>query len=226
LGFLWTLLNPFVFIVVYTRVFSRFLRLGIPKLPAFLLTRLFPWMWFSESVMAETSCLVDHAMFLRNAVFPAQVLPVVSVGVGMMNYMFSLPVLFILLAVYEVPLDWTVLALPLVMAVQFMLILSIVYFTSTLNVFLRDLRYIIQHGLLVGFFPTLIMYDLSFVPARFQWLLKINPMTIVIDSYRRLLFYGTWPHWRNLGFVLALALVLLVLGRWSSSGEGRPSRST
>ncbi|MEN3009738.1 MAG: ABC transporter permease [Candidatus Bipolaricaulaceae bacterium] len=212
LGFLWTLLNPLVFMVVYTLVFSHFLKLGIPKFPAFLLTGLLPWMWFSESVMAGTSCLVDHAMFLRNAVFPAQVLPVVSVGVGMMNYIFSLPVLFILLAVYGVPLSWTVLALPLVMAVQFMLILSIVYFTSTFNVFLRDLRYIIQHGLLVGFFLTPIMYDLSFVPARFQWLLKINPMTVVIDSYRRLLFYGTWPHWRNLGFVLALALVLLVLG--------------
>ncbi|MEM1867465.1 MAG: ABC transporter permease, partial [Thermosphaera sp.] len=103
-------------------------------------------------------------------------------------------------------------ALPLVMAVQFLLILSVVYFTSTFNVFLRDLRYIIQHGLLVGFFLTPVMYDLSFVPTRFQWLLKINPMTILIDSYRRLLFYGTWPHWRNLGFVLTLALVLLVLG--------------
>jgi ABC-type polysaccharide/polyol phosphate export permease len=198
--------------VVYTLVFSHFLRIGIPRFPAFLLTGLLPWTWFSESVMAGTSCLVDHATFIRNAVFPAQVLPVVSVGAGMMNYIFSLPVLFILLAVYKAPLGWTILALPLVMAIQFMLVLSIVYFTATFNVFLRDLRYIIQHGLLVAFFLTPIMYDLSFVPARFQWLLKINPMTIVIDSYRRLLFYGTWPHWRNLGFVLALALVLLVFG--------------
>lgn len=212
LGFLWTLLNPLVFMVVYTLVFSHFLRIGIPRFPAFLLTGLLPWTWFSESVMAGTGCLVDHSTFLRNAVFPAQVLPVVSVGAGMMNYVFSLPVLIVLLAVYQAPPGWTALALPLVMAVQFLLILSIVYFTSTFNVFLRDLRYIVQHGLLVGFFLTPVMYDLSFVPARFQWLLKINPMTIVIDSYRRLFFYGTWPHWRNLGLVLALALVLLVLG--------------
>ncbi|MEM1785192.1 MAG: ABC transporter permease [Candidatus Bathyarchaeia archaeon] len=212
LGFLWTLLNPLVFTVVYTLVFSHFLRIGIPKFPAFLLTGLLPWNWFSESIMTGTSCLVDHAAFLKNAVFPAQVLPVVSVGAGMMNYVFALPVLIVLLVMYGVPLGWSMLALPLVMAVQFLLILSVVYFTSTFNVFLRDLRYIIQHGLLVGFFLTPVMYDLSFVPTRFQWLLKINPMTILIDSYRRLLFYGTWPHWRNLGFVLALALVLLVLG--------------
>lgn len=212
LGFLWTLLNPLVFMVVYTLVFSHFFRVGIPKFPAFLLTGLLPWNWFSESVMTGTNSLVDHATFLRNAVFPAQVLPVVSVGAGMMNYIFSLPVLFILLVAYEVPLGWTVLALPLVMAVQFLLILSIVYFTATFHVFLRDLRYIIQHGLLVAFFLTPIMYDLPFVPARFQWLLKINPMTILIDSYRRLLLYGMWPHWRNLSFVLALVLLLLIAG--------------
>lgn len=212
LGFLWTLLNPLVFMVVYTLVFSHFLRLGIPKFPAFLLTGLLPWTWFSESIMTGTSCLVDHATFLRNAVFPAQVLPVVSVGASMMNYVFSLPVLIALLAAYQAPLGWTVLALPLVMVVQFLLTLSIIYFTATFNVFLRDLRYIVQHGLLVAFFLTPITYDLSFVPAQFQWLLKINPMTIVIDSYRRLFLYETWPHWRNLAFVLALALVLLVLG--------------
>lgn len=212
LGFLWTLLNPLVFMVVYTLVFSHFLRIGIPRFPAFLLSGLLPWTWFSESVMTGTSCLVDHAAFLKNAVFPSQVLPVVSVGASMMNYLFSLPVLVVLLAVYQAPFGWSMLALPLVMAVQFLLTLGVVYITATLNVFLRDLRYIVQHGLLAAFFLTPIMYDFSFVPAQFQWLLKINPMSILIDSYRRLFFYGMWPYWRNLAFVLALALALLVVG--------------
>lgn len=212
LGVLWTFLNPLVFTVVYTLVFSYFLRIGIPKFPAFLLTGLLPWRWFSESIMDGTSCLVNYATFLRNAVFPVQVLPVISVGTGMMNYIFSLPVLFILLAVYEVPLKWTVLALPLVMAVQFLLILGIVYFTATFDVFLRDLRYIIQHILMVAFYLTPIMYDLSIIPPQFHWLLKMNPMTVVIDGYRHVLFYGTWPHWRNLSLVFALALILLVVG--------------
>ncbi|MEN3011225.1 MAG: ABC transporter permease [Candidatus Bipolaricaulaceae bacterium] len=212
LGFLWTMLNPLVFMVVYTLVFSHFLRIGIPKFPAFVLTGLLAWNWFSESVMMGTNCLVDHASFLRNAIFPAHILPVVSGGAGMMTYVFALPVLFVLLIVYQAPLGWSVLALPLIMVVQFLLSLGIVYLTATFNVFLRDLRYIVQHGLLVTFFLTPVMYDLSFVPSRFQWILKINPMTIVIDSYRRILFYGVWPHWRNLALVLALALVLLAIG--------------
>lgn len=213
LGFLWTLLNPLIFMAVYTLVFSHFLRIGIPKFPAFLLTGLLAWNWFSESVMIGTNCLVDYAAFLRNAIFPAQILPVVSVSAGMMNYIFALPVLFVLLLIYRIPLGWPLLALPLIMMVQFLLSLGIVYFTATFNVFLRDLRYIVQHGLLGMFFLTPVMYDLSFVPARFQWILKINPMTIVIDNYRRILFYNSWPHWRNAALVLGLALILCALGR-------------
>jgi ABC-type polysaccharide/polyol phosphate export permease len=100
------------------------------------------------------------------------------------------------------------------MAVQFLLALGIVYFTATYNVFLRDLRYIIQHVLLVAFFLTPIMYDFSIVPERFHWILKLNPMTTVIDSYRGIFLYGTWPHWRNLGFVLVLAILLFAMGAW------------
>lgn len=212
LGFLWTLLNPLVFTVVYTLVFAYFLQIGIPKFPAFVLVGLLPWTWFSESVIAGTTCLVNYATFLKNAIFPAQVLPVVSVGTGMVNYIFSLPVLFLLLGIYRVPLGETVLAVPMVMAVQFLLTLGIIYVLATVNIFLRDLRYIIQHGLMAAFFLTPVMYDLSVVPAQFHWLLKINPMTIVIDSYRNVLFYGVWPHWRNLALVLGIALIVLVLG--------------
>jgi len=212
LGFLWTLVNPLVSMVVYTLVFSYFLGIGIPKFAAFLMSGLLPWIWFTEAVSSGTNCLVDHSGFLRSAIFPSEVLPVIPVGTGMMNFVFSLPVLFVLLVVYQVPLGSSLVALPLIMVVQFLLALGIIYFTATYNVFIRDLRYIIQHMLLVVFFLTPIMYDFSIVPERFHWILKLNPMTIVIDSYRQIFFYGTWPRWENLGLVLALALMLMALG--------------
>ena len=215
LGFFWTLLNPLVMTVVYTLVFSTFMRIGIPKFPTFLLCGLLPWMmWFTEAITLGTNCLVDHAGFLKNAIFPSEILPVVAVGTGMMNYVFSLPVLVLLLLVFGVPLRVTVFALPVVMGVQFLFTLGIVYFTATYNVFFRDLRYIVQHILLAMFFLTPIMYDFSVIPARFQWLLKLNPMTMIIDSYRNIFFYGAWPNWENLGYVLALSLVLVTAGAW------------
>jgi len=213
LGFFWTLLNPLVMTVIYTLVFSAFLRIGIPKFPAFLFCGLLPWMmWFTEAITLGTNCLVDHAGFLKNAVFPSEILPAVAVGTGMMNYVFSLPVLLILLLVFRVPPRVTVLALPLVMTVQFLFTLGLVYLTATYNVFFRDLRYIVQHVLMATFFLTPIMYDFSVVPQQFQWLLKLNPMTTVIDSYRNIFFYGVWPNWKNLGYVLALSVMLFIAG--------------
>ncbi|MBC7217951.1 MAG: ABC transporter permease [Candidatus Caldatribacterium sp.] len=215
LGFFWTLINPLVMTGVYTLVFSTFLRINIPKFPAFLLCGLFPWMmWFAEAITMGTNCLVDHAGFLKNAVFPAEILPVVAVGTGMMNYTFSLPVLIALLLVFGVPVRLNVCALPVVMAVQFLFALGIVYFTATYNVFFRDLRYIVQHILMAASFLTPIMYDFSVVPVQFQWLLKLNPMTTVISAYRNIFFYGAWPNWRNLGLVAALSVVLLVFSAW------------
>jgi len=216
LGFLWTMLNPLVMTIVYTLVFSAFLRIGIAKFPAFLLCGLLPWMmWFTESITSGTNCLVEHAGFLRNAVFPSDILPIVSVGTGMMNYVFSLPVLFLLLALFNVQLGWSLLALPVVMAVQFLFTLGIVLFTATYNVFFRDLRYLVNHFLLAFFFLTPIMYDFSVIPAQFHWILKLNPLATVIDSYRNIFFYNVWPNWKNLGVVLALSLVLVVLGAWA-----------
>jgi ABC-type polysaccharide/polyol phosphate export permease len=216
LGFLWTMLNPLVMMVVYTLVFSTIMRIGIAKFPPFLLCGLLPWMmWFTESITSGTNCLLDHAGFLKNAVFPSEILPIVSVGVGMMSYVFSLPVLFLLLAVFRVELGWPLLALPVIMAVQFSFTLGIVFLTSTYNVFFRDLRYIVQHILLAVFFLTPIMYDFSIVPERLRWVFKLNPLSTIIDSYRNIFFYNAWPNWENLGFVFALSLMLIVLGAWA-----------
>jgi len=212
LGFVWTLLNPLVFMVVYTLVISYFLNVRIPRFPAFLLCGLLPWtMWFAEGLTTGTSCLVDHAAFLRNAVFPSEVLPVAAVAAGMMNFVFSLPVLLVIFLAQGVSLKWTVAALPLVMLAQFLLMVGPVYLAACLEVFFRDMRFIVQHGLMVLFFLTPIMYDFSIVPPAFHWLLKLNPMTTVIDGYRQVLYYGAWPHWRNLGLVMVLG-ALLCLG--------------
>ena len=210
LGFLWTLANPLVFMVVYTLVFSYFLKIGTANYPAFLVTGLLPWMmWFSDSVTAGTSCLVDHGAFLRSSVFPSDVLPIVAVCTGMMNYIFALPVMLLLLLFFQVDLGWSVLALPVVMATQFLLTLGIVFLTSTINVFVRDMRYLIGHFLMIAVFMTPVMYDFSSLPARFRGILALNPLAVIINSYRNIFFYNTWPSWKGLGCVVLLAVVLI-----------------
>lgn len=213
LGFVWTMINPLVFMVIYTLVVTYFFRVEIPKFPAFVLTGLLPWMmWFTEAMSSGTTCIVDHAPFVTNAVFPAEVLPIVAVGTGMMNFVFSFPVLFFLYLLFDVRLSVTAITLPLVMATQASLLLGLIYIAATLNVFFRDMQYIVRHLLTMTFYLTPILYDFARIPPQFHWILRVNPMTTVIDSYRRALFFGTWPNWRNLGLVMALGAVLMAVG--------------
>jgi len=212
LGFLWSMLNPLIMTAVYTLVFSFYFRLGIPNYPVFLLCGLLPWIWFSEAIISGTNCLVDRPGFLRDAIFPSEVLPITLIATAMMNYVFSLPVLLIILLVFKVTLGWSLLALPVIMAVQFSLTLGIVFFLGTYNVFFRDLRYIVQHILLAGFFLTPIMYDISIIPARFQLIYKLNPLMHIIEGYRQIFFRTDWPYWDNLGYVFVLGIVLVILG--------------
>jgi len=214
LGFLWSMLNPLIMTAVYTLIFSLYLRIDIPNYPAFLVCALLPWNWFNEAIVLGTNCLIDRPGFLRDAVFPSEVLPLIAIATSMMNYVFSLPVLFFILLIFKVTLSWALLALPVIMTVQFLFTLSIVFFLGTYNVYFRDLQYIVQHVLMAGFFLTPIIYDFSIVPERFLLILKLNPMAHIINSYRQIFFYNGWPFWDNIGYVFILSMVLIIIGSW------------
>jgi lipopolysaccharide transport system permease protein len=215
LGFFWSILNPLIMTVVYTIVFSYYLRIDIPNYAAFLICGLLPWNWFSEAIASGTNCLVDRSGFVRDAIFPLEVLPITVVGSAMMNYVFSLPVLVVILLAYKVTFGWPLIVLPVIMVVQFLFSLGLTFFLGMLNVFFRDLRYIVQLTLMAVFFLTPIFYDFSIVPERFRIILKLNPMTHIINGYRQIWFYDGWPFWDNIGYVFILSMVLIVLGSWA-----------
>jgi lipopolysaccharide transport system permease protein len=215
LGFLWSLLNPLIMTVVYTVVFSKFFRVDVPYYSVFLFCALLPWNWFSEAVVSGTECFVSHPMFIRDAIFPSGILPVTTIASSMMNYVFSLPILVIALLVFRVPFGWSLLALPLIMAVQFIFTLGIVFILGTFNVFFRDLRYIVQNLLMAMFFLTPIMYDTKNIPEGFRFFLRLNPMEHIINDYRSIFYYNTWLDWRDTGIVFVIGLFLIGIGIWA-----------
>jgi ABC-2 type transport system permease protein len=215
LGFLWSLLNPLIMTVVYTLVFVFFLHIDIPNYSVFLFCALLPWSWFNEAIMAGTDCFITRSGFVRDAIFPTVILPISSIASSMMNYVFSLPILVIAVIAFRVPVGWSLLTLPLVMAVQFLFTSGIVFILATFNVFFRDLRYIIQNLLMALFFLTPIMYDIHTVPESFWIIFKLNPMEHIINDYRSIFYYNTWPDWGDTGIVLAISIVLIGLGLWA-----------
>src|SRR5262249_49446821 len=140
------------------------------------------------------------------------VLPVVAVLTNFMNYVFSLPMLLLVLLVAHVPIGVALIALPLVMAVQLVFIMGIVLGLSALNVQYRDVHPLLQNLLTFWFFLCPILYPLANVPSKFHFVTLANLMGSLIVSYQDVLFYNRFPAWNHLGVVAVAGIVVLMLG--------------
>lgn len=213
LGFAWTLLNPLLFMAIYTLVFSIYLRENIVNYPAFLLAGIVPWQWLAGALGQGTSSIVDGRAYVGKTLFPAGVLvmvPVVSNGV---NFLFSLPVLFAFVLLLHVHLGPSLIMLPVLIAIQGIMVLGATLLAATCNVFYRDIQQLIQYILTALFFVTPIFYTPNLVPAKFQFLIAVNPFASLIACYHAILYAGTFPRLYDLGFSLVFSLFLLWLGK-------------
>ncbi len=138
LGFLWTFLNPLLLMATYALVFSVYMRIGMEKYTAFLLTGLLPWIWFSSSLLMGTTSIVEGGGLIKKVFFPPQVLPTVTVITNTVNFLLSLPFLLVFLLLFRVEVGWTLVGLLPVMAIQLVLTMGLVLILSALTVRYRE----------------------------------------------------------------------------------------
>ena len=223
LGFLWSLVNPLLLFLVYTFVFTRILSAraeGAEPYALFLMIGLFPWIWVSTSILEGTVSLTTNASLIRKAVFPSEILPMVSVVSNLVHFLYALPILGIALVVGRVlgyPVGgWTALALPVVIGLQLLVVGGLTLGLAALNVHFKDVKDIVQNLLTLLFFLTPIIYPLSFVkqPALRTLMLWCNPVTAPTLAYHDLLLHGSLPPLAILWPLVAWAVVAWVVGGW------------
>ena len=212
LGFLWSFLNPLLLMVVYVLVFSVYLRVPESNYAVFLFSGLLPWLWFSSSLGHATGVIVGGGALVKRVLFPAEVLPLVSVLSNMINFLLSLPLLFLFLVLFGIPLTPWAASLPLLLTLQFLLTAGLALPLAALNVHLRDVEQILGNLLVLWFFLSPVLYPVSAVPASFRPLYFLNPLAGLIQSYRDILFYGRPPEWSQLAFVAIVAIGTLWAG--------------
>jgi ABC-type polysaccharide/polyol phosphate export permease len=208
LGFLWTFLNPLFLLTVYALVFKVFFRIQMENYAVFMFVGLLPWIWFSSSIMEGTNSIIAGGSLVTKVLFPLQVLPTVKVFSALLNYLFSLPILFGFLWFYGIPLGGSLLFFPLVLLIQWVFIQALALILSALNVLYRDVQHLVANFLTFWFFLTPILYPLTQVPERFRLLLFLNPQTGFSMAYQDLFFYGRSPSLEQLG-LLFIGSVLL-----------------
>lgn len=192
-GMAWTLLNPIAELAVLWFVFGNVLPLRIDNYAAFLFTGLLVYTWFQTSLFHATVAVVSNRDLIRRPDVPLDILPIVSVASTMLHFLLSLPVLFGLLIWTGVPLTRALVALPGLVAVQFVLILALAYPLAALHVWMRDTQYFLKVGLQLLFFLTPVFYEPRAIPERYRDLFQVNPMAAVVDGYRDVLVRGVLP---------------------------------
>ncbi len=212
MGFLWTLLNPLFMMLVYTLVFSVYMRAPVKNYAVFAFAGLLPWIWFSSALLQSAVSVVRDGHLLKKVSFPAEILPFVTVAASGVNFLFSLPLYLIFCLVYGVPLGWPLLALPVLLLLQFFLSYGLALILSAANVFFRDVEHLVGNLLTLLFFLTPIIYPVGLIPERFRILAMANPLAPLILAWRDALFNAHFPSATHLGLVTAAALLCLLIG--------------
>ncbi|MEO5826748.1 MAG: ABC transporter permease [Gemmatimonadales bacterium] len=211
LGIVWSLVTPLAQLLVLRFIFTAVLPLDVPNYTAFLFTGIVVWSWLQSSLDQAAGSIVDNRELVRLAGFPVAILPVVTVAANLTQFMFALPILAVFLLIGgATPLTAAPLLLPLLIAIQFLLLLSLAYFIAALHVTFRDIKHLLQIILMLGFYLTPVFYELRQAPSEYAFIYQLNPMVHLIGAYRAILLHGTMPAFLPLAGVTGGSLMLLI----------------
>ncbi len=212
LGFLWTFLNPTLQMLVYTLLFSVYMRQNIEHYAYFLFVGLLPWGWFSSSITGCATSISDRRDLLTKVRFPAQVLPATVILTNLINYLLSIPLVLALGAFFGVWPSWHLVALPAVLFVQLLFTVALGYLVSALNVRFRDLQFVVANLTMLWFFLTPILYPIETIPAAYRPLLHYgNPVAMLVNAYQAIFVRHAPPDFAELGCLALGAAALLWL---------------
>jgi len=219
LGFFWSFINPLTLLLIYTFVFKYVMPAavqGVSNYPLFMFCGLLPWTWFASSLVESSGVLISGGNLIKKVLFPAEILPIVTVTANMVHFILALPILVFFLIWYRAPLTVTELAcFPIVMMVQFLFTLGCALILSALTVHFRDIRDILSNILTLWFFATPIVYSYQFAPQMARRFMNFNPFAHLAISYQEILFFpGPFGHWRWLIALGFLSILWFLAGYW------------
>jgi len=220
LGFVWSFINPLLLLLIYSFVFTTILKnttVGIQPYALFMFCGILPWTWFASSLTEAAGSLISGGNLIKKVLFPAEVLPIVSVLTNMVHFFLGLPILVLFLVIYRLPPDpWDLIWFPIAVVIQLVFTIAVALFVSALAVHFRDVRDILANVLTLWFFATPIIYPMSLEAVQqYKWLFDLNPFTHLAVSYQEILFYkGPIGHWRWLLALGGVSVILFLGAYW------------
>ncbi len=213
LGCAWAIIQPVTNMIVFSILFGRLMKMptqGMPY-PIFVYSALVPWMFFAHALDASANSIVGSGNLITKVYFPRSVIPIAAIGSGLVDFMVSLLVVFFLMVYYGITPGFQLLAVPFLLFILILIVIGLGSFLSALVVSYRDFRYVIPFLIQLWMYATPVIYTTHLVPQKWKWLVYLNPVAPVIESFRDC--FLSQP--LNMGMLLisfAEAVLFLLLG--------------
>ena len=212
LGVIWSFLNPLLQIGVYALVFPLIMKNNEANYTVFLCCALIPWNFFSIAINKSSFTMVENANILKKVFFPREILPISVVTSEAVNFIISTIIILGFVLGYGLGLTKYALLYPLILLVQYILLIGISFIVSSLVVYVRDLQHFIGVFLQLMFYATPIAYNAKVIPQNYQWIMKLNPMSYIISGFRDIFYYQQMPDVKGLLILMGFGLILCVVG--------------
>jgi lipopolysaccharide transport system permease protein len=216
IGVLWAILQPFLTMVVFTFVFGRFANFPSKNVPypIFTYSALLPWTYFASSVGVASASLVSNRGLVTKVYFPRILLPLAGVVVPIVDFCLAFTVLVGMMVWFQVWPSWAIVLAPAFLAMAFLTALGVSLFLTAVNVRYRDVPYAIPFVMQIWLFLSGVVYAISSLPEKWQWVLALNPMTAVIAGFQWGVIGTVPPELGKTLVSVAATAVFFVVGLW------------
>ena len=212
LGVLWSFLNPLLQVLVYAIVFPYIMRIQTPNYLQYLIVGIIPWTFFTTVLNQGMIAVRMNAGIIKKVYFPREILPISVALSGLVNFFISCIIILLFCIFGGLGVSWHLVLLPVFAIVQFFLTLGIVMALSAINIYIKDIEYIVQFVINMMFYGTPILYSAELFPQKIRWVLYINPLTELIDAYRDIFMYHKLPELLPMAYLLGVTVVLFFIG--------------
>lgn len=213
LGYVWSVLNPLLIMIVMTVVFSTMFKRNIPNFPVYLFCGQLLFNFMNSSTHQAIFSITGNAALLKKTYVPKYIFTIAKITSGMIDMVFSLGALVIVMVVTQARFSWTALLFPLVIVQLYLFCIGIGLFLAQGNVFFKDIQYIYNAITTAWMYLTPIFYPIESLPEWLRWgITHLNPMYFYVTQFRELVWIGTLPETGLVVAGLAAAAVALVVG--------------
>ena len=214
LGYAWAFVNPLSLMLTLSFVFSVIVKVNTGSIPypLFILIGLLPWNFFSSAVSSATDSITGASSLVTKVYFPRELLPTAAVLTKVVDLALGLIILVGMMAYYGYPPEWTLAWVPVLFAIHLVFILGLALPLAALNLFFHDVRFLAGVVLTLWFYITPVIYPVDLVPDKYRILFDLNPNSLFINAYRRVVLQGVSPGEDRLLLGLTVAVLTFIVG--------------